>query len=143
MNMTKQTKMLIAAAAVGGLIYYFMKKKAGAASVAEVFPWAPRILTGGVSVADPNRPSYSSGTSYADRAKNRSNAVIAAKYVQPKISDTQAQAVADAFMASGLGRSYIQRVLTPEEFAQLGAFQSLTQRIFSQATGSGTQSFNM
>ena len=133
MNMTKNTKMLIAAAAVGGLIYYFMKRKAGATTVAEVFSWSPRILTGGVSVADPNRPSYSSGTSYTVREKNRANARIAAKYVQPSISDAKAIAVADAFMSSGLGRSYIQRELSPEEFAKLGAFQSLTTEIFSRA----------
>lgn len=131
--MSKNMKLLMVVAAAAG-VYYYMKRKAGATTVAEMFPWAPRILTGGVSVADPSRPSTSSGTSYGDRQKNIANARIAAKYVQPRLTDAQANQVADAFMKSGLGRSYIQRVLTPEEFAQLGAFQSLVARIFSIPT---------
>lgn len=110
-------------ALIGGgvaLAYYLYKKMSGGA-LANPLPI--------VALRDPSRPVGSTGQSYGDREQNRANAVEAAKYLKPGISDAKAKEIADAMMRSGLMRSFAQRTLSVSEWTNLQAFRNVVANL--------------
>jgi hypothetical protein len=115
----KKTGMLIGVAAAAAAVwYFFLRNKGGLANPLPI-----------IALRDPMRDVGSTGQSYPDRERSRANAVEAAKYLKPSISDAKAKEIADAFMRSGLARSYMQRVLSVTEYTNLQPFRNVVENL--------------
>lgn len=107
------------AAAAAAVWYFFLRGKSG--QLANPLPI--------VALRDPSRPVGSTGQSYPDREQNRMNAIEAAKYLKPGISDAKAKEIADAMMSSGLMRSFAQRVLSVSEWTNLQPMRNVVENL--------------
>lgn len=115
----KKSSMLIGLAAAGAAVwYFFLRNKGGLAN--------PLPIT---ALRDPMREAGSTGQSYPDREQNRANAVEAAKYLKPGISDAKAKEIANAMMSSGLMRSFAQRTLSVSEWTNLQPFRNVVENL--------------